>query len=228
MVGTAATGLDGLLTQLQVWEEETRKEQTGERHGAPRTIIDAQSLPSTKIDLTPETLRYALIGMMFEAQNQVRYGMKEVEQSSRKLEELLAPVLELAEQSEMLEPVRQEFDRLVARGEAEVSRMVEMGRAEEEHSRSLLNNAMTISADTTISQVVENPRVEELVHKQSVGLANEIVEEVRERGVSIDTYLERWVRLRLRRKSRDTLPVPVVQPELPKAHMRPPETPMSE
>jgi hypothetical protein len=95
-----------------------------------------------------------------------------------------------------------------------------MGRAEEHHSRKLIYNAMTISADTTISQVVENPKVEKLVHTQSVGLANEIVEEVRERGVSIDTYLERWARLLLRRKPRDEANEPSVQVELPKAHAK--------
>lgn len=218
-IGSAMLGMDGLMHQLRLWEQETNRELTDNQQSQPGTIIDVPGESAPKVDVTGDTLRYALIGLLFETQNQVQHRVKEVERSTRQVEALLTPALEALEQNEMLAPVRQEFDRLVERGESEVARLVALGRAEEDHSRRLLNNAMAISADTTISQVVENPRVEELVQRQSVGLANELVEEVRERGVSIDSYLEKWARLLLGRKARDEVPEPAVPVELPRAHL---------
>lgn len=84
----------------------------------------------------------------------------------------------------------------------------------------LLGHAISISADSTISHVIENPRVEQIVHKQSVGLVTEIVEEIRERGISLDAYLERLVRYFFNRPSREQMPEPVIDFELPRAHMR--------
>jgi hypothetical protein len=54
----------------------------------------------------------------------------------------------------------------------------------------------------------QNPEVQELVQTQSIGLAEEVVEEVRERTVSADNFVEGIVRAVLRRPSRSQLPYP--------------------
>ena len=47
-----------------------------------------------------------------------------------------------------------------------------------------------------------------MVQTQSIGLAEEVVEEVRERTVSADNFVEGVVRAVLRRPSRSELPYP--------------------
>jgi uncharacterized RDD family membrane protein YckC len=92
----------------------------------------------------------------------------------------------------------------VERGETELERWVERGRAEEERSRALLQTALIQTVDTSMDHVVENPKVQELVEEQSTGVAEEVAEELRERAVSLDMLVERLVERTLRRPNRRT------------------------
>jgi hypothetical protein len=104
--------------------------------------------------------------------------------------------------------VRRGYDRLVQRGEAQVSRLIERGRAEEQHSQALVQTALAKTVDDSIEYLASNQEIQELVEAQSTGLANEIIEELRERSISADIFVEKLARRFVRRPPRSTLPEP--------------------
>jgi hypothetical protein len=67
---------------------------------------------------------------------------------------------------------------------------------------------MKTSVDSSIDYLTHNQEVQELVQTQSTGLATEVIEEVRERTFSADTYLENWLRKIFRMKPRSAIPGP--------------------
>jgi hypothetical protein len=89
-----------------------------------------------------------------------------------------------------------------------VARWAALGRVEDEHSQALARFAFDKTVDKYIEYLTTNPEVQELVQQQSTGLANEVIEEVRERTVSIDNLLEGMARSVLRRMPRAVLPAP--------------------
>jgi hypothetical protein len=82
--------------------------------------------------------------------------------------------------------------------------------------------AGTRGASQALETISRSPALAELVSTQSSSVAADILEEVRERGVSADTLAEALVRRLLRRRPRSALPPEarglLVQPE----HRRPP------
>jgi len=68
--------------------------------------------------------------------------------------------------------------------------------------------AINETVDDTIGSFADNPEIQQLITTQTTGLVEEIVEEVRERTVGADLFLEGIVRMILRRKPRYQLPSP--------------------
>ncbi|NJP04513.1 MAG: hypothetical protein HC837_02205 [Chloroflexaceae bacterium] len=165
-------------------------------------------------------LAYALIGCLFETQTRLSQTLQTAEQLGNTVAVALLPVHAELRTNPTWAPLYQRFDDLVLRGEHEVARWVVLGQQEHRHSQLLLKNALRISAETSIQQVVQNPEIQDLVQQQSVGLASEMVEEVREHAVSTDTFLERFVRHVLKRPQREDLPPPPVEVRLSAARLK--------
>jgi hypothetical protein len=226
-LGSLMLAHDEFQRQLQVWEratEETLREQRETPTSPPANTPDfapqRPALPGPTGSLA-NMARYAMIGLLFDVQERVAANTRSLnfEQVDRTLGKVAAPVVKTLNQSPLLGPLRQQFDTLVARGETElaaaalrvqldIDTLVARGQSEEHYSRELAKNALQYSAQSTIHQVVENPEVRELVQQQGSGLANEVIEEVRERAISVDTLLERFIRLKLGRTPREELPEP--------------------
>jgi 16S rRNA A1518/A1519 N6-dimethyltransferase RsmA/KsgA/DIM1 with predicted DNA glycosylase/AP lyase activity len=79
--------------------------------------------------------------------------------------------------------------------------------------------------DGYIDYLTTNPEVQELVQLQSTSLATEVVEEVRERSVSADTFLEGIARSLLRRVPRAFLPEPPPEVRSAAVHIHKSKTP---
>lgn len=247
MVGGALLGLDELQRQLQTWERaadhayarelQARTVRQTEQEPRPGSlaqplISEEQALaqgaaagippapPSDPADTPGETLRYALIGLLFESQERLETGLTTFEQIDQELGNMLSPLLNILQKSWTLAPARERFDALVTRGEAEVARWVERGREEEARSRLLTQTAGQLTFESSVHQIAINPEVQELVQKQGTGLANEVIEEVRERAVSADTLMERLARSLLRRTPREQLPEPPAAVRIRAEHIR--------
>jgi hypothetical protein len=176
-------------------------------------------------------LRYALIGWLFERQRTLLAAGRRPSRLER-----LARSFTASLDRTPLAPIRTRlnarFDELSARGEARVAatlgRWIDLGRAEDSRSRRLAELAFSASFDESIAYLTTNPEIQQLVQSQSTGLATELVEEVRERTVSADLFLEGLLRTLLRRPPRATLPEPpdAVRRLATSIHPKPPKPPV--
>lgn len=242
-IGGTLLAYDELQRQLRIWEQEANSELTRQQraqkeqyhqvaqpdsafhdaHDAPdshdprsRTTGTAPAMPQLPAAETPaDTLRYALVGLLFEAPQRMAIESARLRQIDRVVGGLAAPLLDTLNKHHIFDPLLRQFDILTARGEAEVRRWVATGRAEEYHSRKLANIALQMGTEATANYVVEHSEVPDLIQEQGAGLADEVVEEMREHAVTVDTFLERLIRRRLGRKPREELPEP---PEKLRAH----------
>jgi hypothetical protein len=212
-IGSMLIAHDELQRQMRVWENETESLLTEQRRRHQE--FSAWNQPGSQYEAPPalptadkpaDTMRYALIGMLFEAQT--RLTPRAAPARPNPLDKAAAPLMEAFRRTPWLAPVRERFDDYTARGEREVNRWIARGRAEEYHSRALIQTAAQVSFETSVHTVAQNPEVRELVQEHGTSLANEVIEEVRERAVSTDKFLERLVRTLLRRPPREELPEP--------------------
>jgi len=208
MIGGAEVGLEELLRLLQVWEAETARLKAEGASPAGSGLDEARE---TRLD----RLRYAITGWLLEKEASLVHGAYRAVgpgwRPGRLLRAATRPLnwsLDLLLGSRLAAPFRRRFESLAALGEREAQRWIALGREEEAHNRLLAKVAFDKAVDEYIEYLTQNPEVQELVQKQSSGLANEVIEEVRERTVSADTFLEGLARSLLRRFPRRELPAP--------------------
>jgi hypothetical protein len=217
-----------LTDQMRRWEQEASRQRTEQRQhtfptgGGDSVETDAAARPvlPAPADTPAEQVRYALVGLLFETQERVAQAQR----NPGPLDKLTASLLQTIDTNPALEPLRRQMDTLVARGETEVNRWIARGRSEEMYSRQFVDTALQRSFESSIHGVVQHAEVREMIHEQGAGLADELVEEVREHAISTDDYLERLVRKYLKRTPRENLPEPPESVRLRAMHMRLPES----
>lgn len=186
LLGSAIIGWDSLASATEASEPasspgESQGDKTGEAGPAPGTPA------------------YAAIGFLFEAAESAgRAGSAGLRLADR----AASPVMRWAGRSRLLAPARRRFDALAERGSVAVDRWTERGWEEATRSRDLVETAMVQVVDASIDQIAQNPQVVELVQTQGQSLTQEIAEELRERAVSADLLLDRWVCRGLGRQTR--------------------------
>jgi len=155
-----------------------------------------------------QKLGYALVGATFAASEGLRRGASMVGRLGRATDRFTRPIVRPLQKSRIMRPARRGFENLVRRGEQELAGWIETGQRETSHSRQLAQTALITTVDETIEYLSKNEEIQELITTQSTGLATEMVEEVRERTVSADTFVEGMLRAILRLPPRSSLPEP--------------------
>ncbi len=216
---------DELQRQMRVWEQETARlldEAQRSRTSTPLTRHNERplALPPPPAGTSPDDVRYALIGLLFETQARLAPRQRAQRQDTP-IDVLAEQLTHAAHTSHALAPLVQQLETLANRGEAEVQRWIEIGRSEERYSRELVQTAARSTVQTSIHEVVQNPEVHELVQQQGAGLRDEIIEELRERAVTLDTLAERFTRRLFARPQRETLPEPPEEVRAHAARLRP-------
>ncbi|HUS94061.1 MAG TPA: RDD family protein [Patescibacteria group bacterium] len=168
---------------------------------------------------TPDlTARYLALGMMIDVRTKASRGVK----LARSIGDLAANGINIVigplGRSRAVSPFRRKFDTSVERGESQVNHWMALGRVEDARSRQVAEVAVGQIADEAMDDIVESERIQlfiqEIVSAQSMGIIDEAIEEVRERTLSTDIFLERPFRRVLRRPKRDKVPRPDYDPEV--------------
>jgi hypothetical protein len=216
LIGGVLLGIDELNASLGNWGAEISSPKSGNADypSSKSSKSEEFDIPSnTSISQSDEydnsnIVRYALIGLAFDIQERVQSGLKTVDQTTRSISNVATPIIDPISNSRLVKPFRRRYDELVLRGKQEVDRWVDAGLAEDTRSRQFAQTALEKSVDKSIDYLTTNEEIKELIETQSVSLAGEVVEEIRERAVSADILLERIVRMLLRLTPRTELPAP--------------------
>jgi hypothetical protein len=197
LIGGALEGWDELQDYIRSWEASVSQQQ-----------VSALPIVGTEFPYSV-TIRYAAIGLAFNIQDRwVRRSKAALYIAGQTTNAFLAPVTKRLDENPRLQPARNRFDKLVERGESIASQWVDRGRLEESHSRKLVRHAAQEGFDSTMDQLGQAPALQNLIRKQSAGLTQDVVDEVRSRTVSADIITESLARSILRRTPRRNLPPP--------------------
>ena len=206
LLGGSEITIDEFTERLHDWELDIDRQHTlSEIEG-----LRSESSPdiSQNLDSDSDLVRYAMIGLLFDAQDRLRRGANKLSAIDRKIYRATSPLIKTVSSSKLFSPFQRRFDKLVARGQEEVDRWIDTGRREERISKDLAEKAFSNTVDSTIHALADNPELQQLIQTQTTGLASEVVEEIRERTVSADIYFEAIARSLLRRQPRHNLPSP--------------------
>jgi hypothetical protein len=207
LVGGALVGYDELLAHLRSWEDDTRRTIVQRESALPGSQSAGSEAPST-------VLRYAALGLFFEAQDRwIRRGRAAADLFGRTTDALLSPAFKRMDETPRLRRTRGRFEKLVRRGEAVTGRWVQRGRIEETYGRRLARTAGQEGFDSSMDQLGQAPALQDLVRKQSAGLTQDVLDEVRERTVTGDYAAEHVARSLLRRVPRRYLPPSTIEEE---------------
>jgi hypothetical protein len=220
LLGGLSLGSKVLRERLQSWDgSESTTDESDIRAEVPDSPVEFDPLPEelpppgleTPSQIPSENLRYALIGLIFEGEEQLERGLHLSRRVGGVIGRVLNPVIQPI--AKIPNPATRGFDRLIRRGQSKVDHWVERGREEEALSRQLAQEATTATVDESITYMAQNPALEALVQEQSVSLARQILQLVRADAVSTDYFFEGVIRYALRRKPRYLLspPNPQVQ-----------------
>jgi hypothetical protein len=193
VIGTGLIGAEELGQYLQQWEENARHQ--AEAMAAPE---------ETKAAI----VRYAVLGALFELKDKVELGLGNLGKTANNIGQTVSEKSKPVTRSRFYQPIQKKYDDLVAYGESKINPLVERGRREDPVARALAREALTESIDELIEFFAENEEITELIQQQSLGMANEVVEDVRTRTVTADNVMERFTRNLLRKSQREELPPP--------------------
>jgi DNA-binding protein H-NS len=193
IIGTGLIGAEELGQYLQQWEENAR------HHAA---TMDAPEETKAAV------VRYAVLGALFELKDKVELGLENLVETAVTISQTVSQKSQPVTKSRFYQPIQKKYDELVAFGEAKLNPLVERGRREDPVARALAREALGESIDEVIEFLAENEEITELIQQQSLGMANEVVEDVRTRTVTADNVMERITRNLLRKSQREELPPP--------------------
>lgn len=172
----------------------------GAAESTPRTL-DAVLRPVAEWDTLPSTplttARHITVGMLTDARASMSRGGRLVDDATdvlgRALDRLTRPV----RHSRPMRPLRVRFQAYQQRGERQVARWEQIGRLEEVRSRAVAEASLGGFVHQSVADLTESKQVQVLVQQvvesQSTGMIQEVVEEIRERNVSLDILVGRRI-----------------------------------
>jgi hypothetical protein len=209
VLGAAGIAIQELRLRLRRWEQQTDEAQAKGKTRSARLPAQEQEVPPESTEpSSDQLLRYAMTGMVFDAQVMMRKGSGKAVRFGKSLRRRATPIIKPLAASRLFSPARKSYRKMVSVSQRRVDRWIEIGRQEESRSRILAQTALTGTVDETIDYLGDMPGVQELITTQSTSLAGEVIEEVRERTVAADILLEGFARSLFRRKPRYQLPPP--------------------
>lgn len=189
MIGSAAEGGDEFSRRARLWQAE----------------MDRLDRSSAELPIEEETeatrLRYTLVGFLFQAVDAGYNGLSFIDKAAGKTIDTFAFLFDPLIQSRLFRPVRNRFADFNEQGEAVVNSWLQTGRREEAASRYLVRKqAYEEVIDDAIEYLANKPEVGDLIESQSLGMAEEILNDIRGRSSEYDADLEERVKRLFRRQ----------------------------
>lgn len=194
LIGTAVEGNDEFWRRARIWQAEMEKARL------------AGAYPPPGVETEAARLRHALLGIFIQALEGGSNRLKSLQRGTgrlyRQLNRLVDPLISIR----LFRPLRNGVDHMVSRGELIIESWIETGRREEQLSRSLVREqALDDLVNEVLDYVAQKPEIRDLVQDQGVGMAEEVVTELRTRSSEVDNFLAKIADNILRRPSEEKL-----------------------
>jgi hypothetical protein len=188
VVGAVLLGFDGLAARASGWEQQASTalgEQPVDVPVARAAVVAEQS------DTTGVAMRRALAGWVFAGQDRLRAANGSSEWLRAASAHLMSTTRTLT--TEML-------GRDATPGRT-LSEWIERGQMEERRSKQIARLALAELTHEALDYLAHDQSLQDLVQKQSRGLAADMLDEVRERAVSADVTVDRFMARLFRRRA---------------------------
>ncbi len=215
MIGSLVIGIDELNYRLKMWDE---KSQPHQLENDLDSIPIQQDGPSEATTIIPyeiidgeyqqNEMRYIWIGLIKETQGRLVSNTQKLRRIGGSINRFTYPIIKPLNRNWLIPPLQRRYAALIERGENELNRLTLVGRSEYEQSRRMAQLAYEDSFEEAVDSLATNPEVQNLIQSQGMGMAEEIIDEVRERAISADNFLEGIFRNIFRRKPRSQIPPP--------------------
>jgi hypothetical protein len=224
VVGVILVGQDALQKYLPLWETEARQildELEKKTSPSAETQTEAPGpVTLTNTPWFPKAWEFRLIGLAFESPNYLRMAFKQLSQAPKSAWRATAPLRRPLDWLGVTDFTRNWLNGAHEQLKTDLERLEEIGRSESAPSRALGQAAVMESFDRFLQRLAENPEVQELVQTQTSGLTTEFVDEIRERTVSADTFVEVILRRLLKQPIRPPQKMEPIPPEAGKRDER--------
>ncbi len=192
LIGSAVEGSDEFRRRARLWRAEM-------------SVSDPSKMViSDEYETDASKLRYSLIGLLFHSVDAGYNSISFLERASSRAYTLVSRAFAPLTSSRFWQPVQERFDFYGSVGESIVDSWIRTGRREEQVSRALARKqAYDEIVNDLIAYLAQKPEVRDLIQQQSVGMAEEIVGDIRERSSEFDSQLEERVNRLLRRRRAD-------------------------
>jgi uncharacterized RDD family membrane protein YckC len=183
---------------VMVTEEVTERARLSEEENPPMEMIQAavhqaisqeQSMGGRRF----ANLRYGTIGLISGLMDGAGDGMGRLYALSDSAAQSASKIISPVWNSALFAPFHQPAIRAEQAGADAVNKWIERGRIEEVRSRALAQVSINNLVEESVSEITSNTQVQtivqEVIASQSTSMIAEIIEEVRERFVSLDLLL---------------------------------------
>jgi hypothetical protein len=165
-------------------------------------------LPWPEEESAADLLRYALIGLIFDTEQQLRQNAAWWGNHIVRSGETATAVTRVMTDNWLFAPLRRPFRSLSVRLQSDLSRLVYRGRTEETISRIMATELTDEMISVLLDYLSNKPEVRRLIQEQGTSLAGEVVDEVRNQSEAADNFVESLVRRLLGQSRPDSSPPP--------------------
>jgi len=153
LVGATILGGDELLRRVRAWEDQQSQDDT--------------KTPATEDETATDQLRYALVGLLFEAPETAARGVIRTAEIADSVvqsgDRVLGPVL----RSRLFGPARRRVEKMQERMKTAVDRWVEVGREEEGVGREMALDLTPELIDDVVAVFADNEAIQDLIRVQA-------------------------------------------------------------
>ena len=160
LLGSTLEGGDLIAAQLREWEQQNPQD--------PH-VLDAKA-NETEADRR----RYALLGMLMETARRADQGLRTASEIGNSAARFWLAPLRMIGNSLPMRPLKKGVDRLAERGEQEMDRWVQKGRAFELRSRKMSQEVVTSSVDEVAGYFSSSEEIQVLIKGQIELLAGNL------------------------------------------------------
>jgi hypothetical protein len=168
----------------------------GARLRDKQPLVEVSAVPEeplAHLDEDQNQLRYALIGLILKTPGVISRGISRTAQMAETGYTRLSGLFKPLTNNRAARPINKRYEQMVARGERIVGDWIDIGRRGEITSQKLLQQTTDEVLGEVVDVVAKRPEITDLVQQSSMGMVDELTDELQGRASAVDSILERIV-----------------------------------